>query len=176
MRYQKMVTDGAIPKKKVIHIPDCFVWHPEITTWSCSELIRVWYYTSIVGDTKKIQEIQQFIGNIDYNYIYDPNPEIPKATAQIVPRVYKKSSRTQKTRNVDINIIIDVMRSVYSRDIELIYVLSGDGDYLPLIDEAMKNGKRVFLSAFSSGLNEQLPYCVDTFQSLDELFFINKGH
>ncbi|MDP3297084.1 MAG: NYN domain-containing protein [Thermodesulfovibrionia bacterium] len=173
MRYQAMIAAGAKPHKKIHHIPDSFVWHPDITTWSCFELIRVWYYTSVIGDINKIQDIENQIGNIDYDYHYDPDSTIPKATAQIVPRVYKKSSKSQKTRNVDINIIIDVMRHSYSRDIDLIYILSGDGDYLPLINEAMKQGKRVFVSAFSSGLNKQLSYSVDTFTLLDELFFKN---
>jgi uncharacterized LabA/DUF88 family protein len=52
-----------------------------------------------------------------------------------------------------------------------VYLASGDGDYLPLLQEVMRRGKQVEVLAFSSGLNEQLTYSVDRFLSLDEVFF-----
>jgi hypothetical protein len=38
MRYQAMVQNGKRPKRGVVHIPDVFVWHPGITTWSCMDI------------------------------------------------------------------------------------------------------------------------------------------
>jgi len=72
---------------------------------------------------------------------------------------------------VDIQIIIDVMRHTFSQSYDVIYLFSGDGDYLPLIEEVMRQGKQVYISAFSSGLNEKLISRVDMFTPLDEDFF-----
>ena len=72
---------------------------------------------------------------------------------------------------MDIQIVIDVMRFAFTDEVERVYLASGDGDYLPLISEVMRRGKQVELLAFSSGLSGALPYSVDSFYSLDNLFF-----
>jgi len=171
MRYQDMVAAGRKPKSTVKHIQDSFVWSPKITLWSCFDVQRVNYYTSVVGDDQKIHQMSDSISQVGYSFTYDPDPEIPEASAQIVPLVFKKDRQSRKTRNVDIQIIIDVMRHAISHDIEIVYLLTGDGDYLPLIHEVMRHGKQVYLSAFSSGLHPRLRSSVDLFSSLDDDFF-----
>lgn len=171
MRYQAMVAAGATPKKDVVHVPDVFVWHPEVTTWSCMDIARVTYYTSTTGDQKRVSELKSQIADITFNYNYDPNDDVQPGMAQLVPKIFHKSSKSQKTRNVDINITIDVMRAAHLANADLLYILSGDGDYLPLIEEVGRHGKEVWLSAFSSGLNEQLRSSVDLFHGLDNFFF-----
>ena len=172
MRYHEMVNHGKKPKKAVVHVQDSFVWSPDITTWSCFNIVRVSYYTSVIGDENKIQELRDYIANVWYEFSYDPDTSVPVASAQIVPFVFKKDKKSRKTRNVDINIVIDTMRHSLSHDLEIIYILSGDGDYLPLIQEIMKHGKQVYLSAFTSGLHPRLKSSVDLFNPLDDFFFI----
>ena len=46
-------------------------------------------------------------------------------------------------------------------------LMSGDGDYEPLIEEVLRNGVQVFLSAFSHGLNPRLRDIVDVMYELD---------
>ena len=172
MRYQEMINHGKKPKKDVLHVQDSFVWSPHVTTWSCFNIVRVSYYTSVTGDENLMQETRDYIANVDYEFSYDPDPSVPIASAQIVPFIFKKDRKSRKTRNVDINIVIDIMRHSLSHDPEIIYILSGDGDYMPLIQETMRHGKQVYLSAFSSGLYPQLKSTVDLFKLLDDLFFI----
>jgi uncharacterized LabA/DUF88 family protein len=85
--------------------------------------------------------------------------------------VFKKPARRQKTRNVNIQIVIDMVRFAFTDEVERVYLASGDGDYLPLIAEVMRKGKQVEILAFSSGLNSAVPYSVDRFFSLDNVFF-----
>jgi uncharacterized LabA/DUF88 family protein len=73
---------------------------------------------------------------------------------------------------VDISIALDALRHSYHRDVEAIWLFSGDGDYLPLIKDIMRNGTQVWLGAFSSGLNPALPPSVDRFVDLDQWFFV----
>lgn len=61
MRYQAMLAQGHRPKKGIKHIPDVFVWHPGITTWSVMDLQRVTYYSSATGDQPKKRRHQ--VGN-----------------------------------------------------------------------------------------------------------------
>jgi uncharacterized LabA/DUF88 family protein len=171
MRYQSMVAAGAKPKKEVIHIPDTFVWHPRITTWSCFDIGRVTYYTSATGDAKKLEALHEQVANVEFEYHYDPSDDVQPGTSQLVPRIYHKLKQSRKTRNVDINIVIDVMRTAHLPGADLIYILSGDGDYLPLIEEAGRHGKEIYMSAFSSGLSNKLQYSVDNFALLDDMFF-----
>ncbi len=171
MRYQAMVAAGAKPKKNVIHIPDVFVWHQEITTWSCMDIGRVTYYTSTIGDQQRLFKLRSQIADTTFNYNYDPSDDVQPGLAQLLPKIFHKSSKSQKTRNVDINIVIDVMRAAHLDSASLLYILSGDGDYLPLVEEVGRHGKEIWMSAFSSGLNEQLCSSVDLFQGLDDFFF-----
>jgi uncharacterized LabA/DUF88 family protein len=171
MRYQAMVATGANPKKQVVHIPDVFVWHPRATTWTCMDIQRVTYYTSATGDQKTISELQSKIASVNYKFSHDADGAVPEGSAQLVPRIFHKSSKSRKTRNVDINIVIDFMRTAHLNNAELLLLLSGDGDYLPLIDEVMRLGKPVWMCAFSSGFNENLRSSVDLFESLDDIFF-----
>ena len=166
-RYQEMIKGGKKPAKNVVHIPDIFVWHPEITTPSYLELRRVSYYTSMVADEPAIEDTKQKIGRISYEY-YDVGI---RGTYQICNFIFKKEKQKEKTRKVDINIIIDVMRCASFEHIDLIILVSGDGDYLPLINEVMHKGKQVWVYALSSGLDKRLIYTTDEFLELDKIMF-----
>ncbi len=175
MRYQAMVEEGHLPNAKVIHEKDCFLWHPQITTWSMFNFVRVNYYTSTTGDALRIEALKNKIAGVEYSSAYTHENGVPDATAQLVPHVFHKPSKNTKTRNVDLQISIDVLRAAHLSNVELIYILSGDGDYVPLIQEVSRYGKEVWLGAFSSGLSPKLRYNVDVFQPLDEFSFKKRG-
>lgn len=168
MRFQDLVAAGAVPDSRVVHIRDVFVWHPNIIRWhNLRKVIRVGCYTSVVGDDDRIVEVRKTISKTEFSSDSDDGG----MPGQVVPIVFKKQARSQKTRNVDIQIVIDVMRYAFTDEIDRVYLASGDGDYLPLLQEVMRRGKQVEVLAFSSGLNEQLSYSVDRFLSLDQVFF-----
>ncbi len=170
-----MVDAGAIPKKEIIHERDRFVWHPEITTWSMFDFVRLNYYTSTTGDNPKVESLRDAICDIEYAFSYTHDGDVPAATANLVPHVFHKPAKNTKARNVDLQISIDVLRTAYTPSIDILYILSGDGDYIPLIQEAARYGKSIWLAAFSSGLNPKLRHHVDVFQCLDEIFFEKVG-
>ncbi len=171
MRYQAMIAEGRVAKRKVKHVKDTFVWHPEITRWTMMDIVRLNYYTSATGDAMRLGALRREIANVFYEYDFSTEKHVSAASGQIVPKLFHKVTQSRKTRNVDINIIIDVMRTSNLRDCETLYIVSGDGDYLPLIEEVGRLGKQVYLSAFSSGLNDRLVSSVDTYCELDDFFF-----
>ena len=167
-RYQEMLSAGRKPLPGVVHLPDVLVWHPSVTKYSAFGGTRVCYYTSVVGDDAAVAATKAEIAKIQFQC--RPHPQMD-FTGQLVPCVFKKPARSRKTRNVDIQIIIDVMRSAHATTHDLIFVASGDGDYLPLFNEVMHTGKQLYVAAFSSGLNPAIRYSVDEFIELDRLFF-----
>lgn len=174
LRYQALLTAGLKPRQNVLHLQDVFVWHPKLTGNSDFELrkvVRVCYYTSVVGDDQQVRDVRRKLAEVRFTTIADDGG----MSGQIVPIVFKKPSKSQKTRNVDIQIVIDVMRFAFTDEIDRVYLASGDGDYLPLIQEVMRRGKQVELLAFSSGLSSVLPYSVDSFYNLDPVFFRSDG-
>lgn len=171
MRYQAMVTAGEKPKKGVIHVQDSFIWHANVTTWSCMDIQRVTYYTSTTGDQAKLNELKTKIASTQFEFHYENGEDVPAGSAQLLPRVFHKTTKKLKTRNVDINIAVDMMRAAHTSSVELLLLLSGDGDYLPVIEECMRNGKSVWVCSFSSGLNSNLPVSVDLYETLDDVFF-----
>ena len=167
-RYQDEIKAGQVAADGVVHEPDCFVWHPGITSVSEFGLFRVCYYTSVVGTDERVEEVKRKLASIIFRAI---PPGGGQLTGQIVPIVFKKLQKSNKTRVVDIQLIIDVLKYAHSNAADLIYLVSGDKDYLPLITEVMRQGKQVYIGALSSGLAKPLTYSCDEFFNLDKFFF-----
>jgi hypothetical protein len=168
-RYQAMVKEGRKPKETVFHIPDVCVWDKHFTHMGGiirTDVVRASYYTSMCGDDDALGEARKRISELGGR----PSGDL-YGGFQLVPHVYKKPAKSQKSRLVDINIVIDVMRQAYSDSIEKVYILSGDGDFVHLVEEIGRRGKQVCLAAFSSGLDSRLAYSVDSFVSLDDYYF-----
>jgi len=167
-RYQAILDAGRIARPDVIYIRDSFVWSPRVTQWTLMDLVRVSYYTSVVGDEQKVAEVSRRISQTRF----ESSSAEYSGAAQIIPRVHKKPNNTQKTKVVDVAITMDVMRTALEMPVDGIYLLSGDADYLPLVREITRTtAKQVYVAAFSSGLAEDLRYAAEQFIDLDPLFF-----
>jgi uncharacterized LabA/DUF88 family protein len=167
-RFQAMKAAGSSPRADVLHIPDSFVWSPRVTAWTHMDLIRVSYYTSVVGDHPRVAEVERAIAATTFrceaaNFIGE---------AHLIPRVHKKAADSRKTKVIDIDLTMDVMRAALRMPVDGIYLLSGDGDYLPLLREITRTtSKQVHVGAFSSGLDAALRSCAENFVDFDDLFF-----
>lgn len=167
MRYQALLKEGRKPSQAVVHLPDVFVWQSNIGRAVIdTDMIRINYYTSMVGDedavtaTKAAIAAQRYYG---FGDLYGP--------CQLHPRVYKKPQKSTKSRLVDINITIDMMRHAYTGAVDVAYLFSGDGDFVELVEDIGRSGKRVCVAAFSSGLDPRLRVVADRFFLLDDLYF-----
>ena len=43
---------------------------------------------------------------------------------------------------------VDILSQIYLDNIDTVYLIAGDGDYLPIISEVIRMGKQVYLAAF----------------------------
>lgn len=167
-----MLKGGAKPKIDVLHERDVYVWHPSITELCYCDIVRLSFYQTIVGDEQKLNAVRKQIQEISYNF--EPDTDAANQSSSIGnlhPRIFKKESRSAKTKSVDINLTVDILRHAYQSKFDVILLLSGDGDYLPLIEEVSRFGMQIWVAAFSDGLNPQLRYAADEFFDLDEIFF-----
>lgn len=163
-RYQEMLQSGLKPNSgSLIHLPDVFVWHPHLRGDE-KNVIRVNYYTSAVGTDKRIDEVRDQIGKI----LSTPAGH----GRRVCSHVFKKPKASNKSKLVDISITIDALRDVYRDQVDVAFIFSGDGDYIPLIKEMMRNGKQVVVGALSSGLSPEMRRAGDQFIDLDRWFFL----
>jgi uncharacterized LabA/DUF88 family protein len=168
MRYQDMLAKGFVPKPNVVHEQDVIAWHVDVIQERLVDIVRATYYTYAVGDEEYLNAVCNRIKQIQYHYRGD---QLGRA-GNLYPKVFKKPKKSAKRKGVDINITVDVLTHTFKDSVDIIYLVTGDGDYLPLIEEVARNGKQVYLAALSEGLNEKLPYVVDQFYSLDAAFFV----
>jgi uncharacterized LabA/DUF88 family protein len=164
-RYQASLKAGAEKIHETYYIPDVLVWHPTITRAFTMEVIRVSYYTTQVGDENTLDQTRKKIASYSYDFKFSRTE--PGGGGRLCPYVFKKERNSQKTKSVDINLTIDALRHTYNDSLDTLFLLSGDGDYIPLIQEVMRQGKKVVIGAFTNGLNPALEHIADKFINLD---------
>ena len=175
LRYQHMLSEGRVPRPDNVHIQDCFIWNQRVLDDNTWDLKLLAYYTSVVGDDKLIQDVREKIALTTFICVRKRTENFVSTTSgQIVPFVRKKAKKSNKDSVCDIAITVDIMRACYRDHAETIWLFSGDGDFIELLYEAVHSGKRVYVSAFSSGLNKEIPYVVDEFIPLEKYFFLSE--
>lgn len=167
-RYQAMVQAGWQPRDNIdCHIPDVVVWHHSFSHCvRMEEVIRATYYTYVVGDEPRVRQIKETIRELSFRA--HRNTTLP---TKLTPRVFKKQKKSAKGKGVDIAMVVDVLTHVHRDNIDSVLLLTGDGDYLPLIEEIQRSGKQCYVSAFSDGLHPDLPLIADRFYCLDGTTF-----
>ena len=171
MRYQAMIKDGRQPLPDTQHSRDVYVWNGRIfDRKSYMDIIRVHYYTSVSGDSDRVDSTRDQICKLSWS-CSDPTSRLV-ADGHPIPHVYHKRKQEKKSHKVDINLTVDVMSSLALPTIEAIHILSGDGDYLPLINSVMQQGKEARVAAFTSGLHPDIARNVDGLSILDDMFFL----
>ncbi len=162
-RYQAMLADGRRPRPEVTHRPNAFVWSSRIFSYTSFEFLRATYYTAVVGDDSYVLDLASAIQSTTFAK--------NGGRGALHASVFKKDARSQKTRSVDINITIDALRHTHRDHADEFFVVTGDGDFVPLVETVMREGKYVHVLALSSGLSPRLQTVGDNFWLLDEHFF-----
>ena len=175
MRYQEMIKAGRTPAPDNLVIENCFVWNNRILQDHQWKIKRLSYYTSVIGDDDKVNEVRQQISSTVFTCFRGMGASKMPQTGQLVPFVSKKSSRSRKESVCDIAIAVDVMRACYRDHADTVWLFSGDGDFIQLFQEVLHSGKKAYASALSSGLNSEIPFVVDEFLLLDKYLFVDES-
>ena len=166
LRFQDILRQSNLPKNDVSHLNDVYVWHPQTISASQNEIIRANIYLSATGDEDKINEIAESVKRL--SFVKDNHSSLPN---NLFPYVFKKKNKNQKAKGVDIKMCVDILTHAFYDNYDTAFIVGGDGDYLPVIEEIIRRGKQVHLAAFSSGLNPNLLKMVDKFIELDNIYF-----
>ena len=89
--------------------------------------------------------------------------------------ILKKQNKAQKSKGIDIQLTVDILVNAYQNNLDTVYLLSGDADFVPVLEEVRRLGKRIYIAAFSSGLNPRIRAVADEFHDLDACFFHPEG-
>lgn len=185
-RYQSMLKKGRKPRPGIVHERDVYVWHRDIIAERSRDILRVTYYSSAVGDVEKIRSLSQDMKALEYSYtglpyggstasIYTDGIHRVPHIGNVFPRLFKKENKSAKSKAVDINIAVDMLNYAAPENVDVIFLVSGDGDFIPLLQAVMRRGVQVGLMALSDGLNPDLLTCVDYFEPLDTILFEDKA-
>jgi uncharacterized LabA/DUF88 family protein len=167
-RYQAMLAKGWVPRQdEVTHIEDVVIWCPRFAHGiGLDEVLCATYYTYAIGDELKLKQIRETIKELTF-YPHN-NSRLPN---NLTPQVFKKESKTAKAKGVDIQLTVDILNHVHRNNVDTVMLLSGHGDYIPVVEEVLRCGKQCYISAFSDGLNAKLVEITNRFCCLDNFMF-----
>jgi hypothetical protein len=127
---------GRDPRYRLTAIPRLGLRH-----WG----VRAFYYTFVQGSHDDVAAVERALWETGFQ-----------------PRVFKKT-KNLPAKGVDISLATDVLSNAYQDNFDIAVLLTGDGDYVPLIREVQRVGKSVYVAAFNSGLSPQLMLASDEF-------------
>jgi uncharacterized LabA/DUF88 family protein len=170
LRFKEMLKGGSIANTEVIHKEDTYAWSENsIQIEGLYEIIRASYYTYTIGPQEAaISLTSNEIKNLKFNRHLGSQMH-----NKLHPVVFWKSQSSRKGKGVDIQLTVDALIHAFENNFDIFYLVSGDGDFAPLVKEIIRKGKQVYVAALSSGLNENLKYTADVFVSLDSAYFQN---
>ena len=184
IRYKAMIEEHHKAKDNIIYEKDIFVWSPDLFQHHNTEknILRISYFTCVTGDGVRLKELNGKIGKIKYSctvgFVGSGGGRLGGIKTivdegTLNPRLFTKQ-RGQKSKKIDIAMVIDAINYSMLDNIDEIHIMSGDSDFVPIIQEIMRRGKKVTVSSFSSGVTDEMRHTPDTYECLDECFFKKK--
>jgi hypothetical protein len=154
---------GADPIEGKCWRRDCFIWNPNTVgtgrlydavslDWNS---IRSYYYTSLTGDEPALEGVRRHLWEL-----------------QFTPRVFKKTRQSEKAKGVDVSLTKDMLSHAFNNHYDVGFLMAGDGDYVPLVEEVKHLGKQVTVAFFSesAGLSAALKLAADRYYDITEGF------
>ena len=117
------------------------------------EPIRAYYYTTCPGDQVQQDSVKERLFALGFHAEVFHKPKGGKAKA------------------VDITLARDMLVHAFRDNYDTAFLIAGDRDYQPLVEEVKRVGKNVFVCFFeSTGLSKELRLSSDRFWPLEEYF------
>ncbi len=88
---------------------------------------------------------------------------------RITTKNYKTFSSGAKKADLDLDLCMDVVRLVDGRSVDCIVLVSGDSDFMPMLDYCSDHGVRVEVAAFDEAMSATLRQSCDLFINLSML-------
>lgn len=125
-------------------------------------LIRTYYYTAPLNqkdDPDGYKRQQKFFQSLHHT----------ESLTLKLGRLEKRGG-TYVEKGVDVAIAVDMMALAYSNAIDAAYLVSADADFVPVVDEVKRLGKKAFNVYFVKGVSYHLRNVCDGFVPVTKAF------
>jgi hypothetical protein len=141
--------------KHVVTVENVFVWSRAL--WTIIQRhggIRTYYYASVQGDTNRLDAVEERM----------------KSAGIECPRVFKKP-RGMPSKRVDVTLTTEMLTHAARGNMSLAVLVSGDEDFVPLIEAVKAYGCLVYVWSVNDGLSHKLKVAADHFCDLSPFLF-----
>jgi uncharacterized LabA/DUF88 family protein len=120
-----------------------------------SELLRIYYYTTLLDDPDDESSVHRLVDWLDYNGY------------TVVTKIYRREWESAPRASIQVDLAVDIV--VMADRVEDIVLVSGDGDYRRAVEAAQVKGVRVTVVGLPADTADELRRQADVFLHLDSL-------
>jgi uncharacterized LabA/DUF88 family protein len=125
-------------------------------------LFRAYYYNAILTEDYD-NELRE--GQMRF---FESVRRIPYVSVQL-GKLHKRTDGTLVEKGIDVAIAVDSLALAYEDAYDIAIIVSGDSDYLSLVEALQRKGKHVECAMFRTQSAGELMEYVDVFHKLDDL-------
>jgi uncharacterized LabA/DUF88 family protein len=122
------------------------------------DLVRAYAYTGLDPENENQRNFHSFLARNGY---------------KVVSKDIRKYGDGKVKANLDIELVVDMMRT--ARNLDIAIVVSGDGDFAPAIRAVQETGVRVEVISFRGNTSSDLIDVADQFTDITALAKVEKG-
>lgn len=162
--YRAQELSGSTLRESDYHMRDCFAWFAgkhafeplcfhEYPLDIGGYALCSFYYTSVQGSAEKHAQAVGALHKLGFQ-----------------AHVFRKEANERRPKGVDIALATDFLANSFDKNFDVAVLVAGDGDYVPMVNEAKRRGRAVYVVFFRSGLNERLRLAADVFVDIEDQF------
>jgi uncharacterized LabA/DUF88 family protein len=122
------------------------------------DLVRAYAYTGLDPENENQRNFHSFLARSGY---------------RVVSKDIRKYGDGKVKANLDIELVVDMMKT--ARNLDIAIVVSGDGDFAPAIRAVQEQGVRVEVISFRGNTSSDLMDVADLFTDITHLAKVEKG-
>ena len=122
------------------------------------DLVRAYAYTGLDPDNENQRNFHSFLARSGY---------------KVVSKDIRKYGDGKVKANLDIELVVDMMKT--ARNLDIAIVVSGDGDFAPAIRAVQEMGVRCEVISFRGNTSSDLMDVADLFTDITQLARVEKG-
>jgi uncharacterized LabA/DUF88 family protein len=122
------------------------------------DLVRAYAYTGLDPDNENQRNFHDFLRRHGY---------------KVVSKDIRKYGDGKVKANLDIELVVDMMKT--ARNLDIAIVVSGDGDFAPAIRAVQEQGVRVEVVSFRGNTSSDLIDVADQFTDITQIAKVEKG-
>jgi uncharacterized LabA/DUF88 family protein len=122
------------------------------------DMVRAYAYTGLDPENENQRNFHEFLRRSNY---------------KVVSKDIRKYGDGKVKANLDIELVVDMMKT--ARNLDIAIVVSGDGDFAPAIRAVQEMGVRVEVISFRGNTSSDLIEVADQFTDITQLARVEKG-